>query len=149
MSAAKVDDRVKVIFELEKDEDDYPPADSEGLWARPLGGGLFQLDNVPFFAKGVACEDVVSATDVDGELLFQKVVRPSGHATLRVIVYEEDDVAAVKALLEKHGCAVERSHVPGLISVDVPPTVSLDTLKPILDEGEAEERWGYEEACLP
>lgn len=149
MSAAKGDDRVKVIFELEKDEDDYPPADSEGLWARPLGGGLFQLDNVPFFAKGVACEDVVSATNVGGELLFQKVVRPSGHATLRIIVYEEGDVADVQALLEKHGCAVERSHVPGLLSVDVPPTVSLDTLKPMLDEGETEERWGYEEACLP
>lgn len=149
MSTAKRDDRVKVIFELEKDEDDSPPADSEGLWALPLGKGLFQLDNVPFFAKGVACEDVVSAKDVDGELRFQKVVRPSGHATLRLIVHDEEDVPSVKELLEKHGCAVERSHVPGLISVDVPPTVPLDSLKPLLDEGEDEERWGYEEACLP
>ncbi|NVJ07027.1 DUF4265 domain-containing protein [Myxococcus sp. AM001] len=149
MSTADGDDRVKVIFELEKDEDDYPPADSEGLWARPLGEGLFQLDNVPFFAKGVACEDVVSAELVDGELLFQKVVRPSGHATLRLIIYDEEEVPSVKALLEKQGCAVERSHVPGLISVDVPPAVSLDALKPLLDEGEDAERWGYEEACLP
>ncbi|AEI64121.1 DUF4265 domain-containing protein [Corallococcus macrosporus] len=149
MSTAGSDNRVKVIFELERDEDDYPPADSEGLWARPLGEGLYQLDNVPFFAKGVACEDVVSAEDVGGELLFQEVVRPSGHATLRLIVHDEEDVPAVKALLEEHGCAVERSHVPGLISVDVPPTVPLDTLKPLLDEGEDAERWGYEEACLP
>lgn len=149
MSTTEGDARVKVIFELEKDEDGYPPADFEGLWARPLGGGLFQLDNVPFFAKGVACEDVVSAVDVDGELRFQKVVRPSGHATLRLIVYDEEDVSSVKALLEEHGCTIERSHVPGLISVDVPPTVSLDSLRSLLDGGEAHDRWGYEEACLP
>jgi hypothetical protein len=52
------------------------------------------------------------------------------------------------ALLEKMGCAIERSHIPGLISVDVPPAVSLAVLRPILDEGEAQERWGDEEACL-
>ncbi|NMO14677.1 DUF4265 domain-containing protein [Pyxidicoccus fallax] len=148
MSAAGTNDRVKVIFKLEKDEDDYPPADYEGLWARPLGAGLFQLDNVPFFARGVAYGDVVSASSVEQELRFQEVVRPSGHSTLRLIVHDEEDVPAVKALLEKLGCSIERSHIPGLISVDVPPQVSMAALKPVLDEGEAQERWGYEEACL-
>ncbi|MFP2962144.1 hypothetical protein ACLEPN_31275 [Myxococcus sp. 1LA] len=38
---------------------------------------------------------------------------------------------------------------PGSSPWTLPPTVSLATLKPLLDEGEDAERWGYEEACLP
>lgn len=148
MSTPHAEDRVKVVFKLEKDEDDYPPADYEGLWARPLGEGLFQIDNVPFFARGIAWGDIVSALKLEKELRFLEVVNPSGHSTLRLIIHDEKDIPSVKAMLEKLGCAVERSHIPGLISVDVPPTVPMATLKPFLDEGEAQERWGYEEACL-
>ncbi len=32
--------------------------------------------------------------------------------------------------------------------MDAPPSVSLTELRAMLDEGEAQERWGYEEACL-
>lgn len=148
MSKAPLGDRVKVVVKLEKDEDDYPPADYEGLWARPLGEGLFQIDNVPFFAKGIAWGDIVSASELEQELRFLAVVRPSGHSTLRLLINDEKDVPSVKALLEKLGCAIERSHIPGLISVDVPPTVPMTTLKSVLDDGEAQGRWGYEEACL-
>jgi hypothetical protein len=148
VTASRADDLVKVVVKLERDEDDYPPADYEGLWARPLGEGLFQVDNIPFFAKGIAYGDIVSAVTEPRELRFREVVRPSGHGTLRLIIYDEKEVSTVSALLQKMGCAVERSHIPGLISVDVPPAVSLAVLKPILDEGEAQERWGYEEACL-
>lgn len=148
MGATDTDDMVKVVFKLEKDEEDYPPADYESLWAIPLEEGLFQLDNIPFFAQEVALGDVVSAVSEGGELRFQKVVRPSGHSTLRLIIYDQGEVPAVRKLLEERGCASEGSHIPGLISVDVPPSVPLARLRPLLDEGEAQERWGYEEACL-
>jgi hypothetical protein len=148
MNPPRASDLVKVVIKLEKDEDDYPPADYEGLWAIPMGGSLFQIDNVPFFAKGIAYGDVVSAVAEQQELRFREVVRPSGHSTLRIIIYDEKDVPSVRALLEKQGCAIEQSHIPGLISVDVPPSVSLAVLRSFLDEGEAQERWGYEEACL-
>jgi hypothetical protein len=92
--------------------------------------------------------DIVSAVSEQQEIRFREAVRPSGHSTLRLIIYDDKEVSSVSALLEKLGCAIERSHIPGLISVDVPPTVSLEVLRPILEEGEAQERWGYEEACL-
>lgn len=121
MSSSSADDRVKVVVKLEKDEDDYPPADYEGLWALPAGEGLFRIDNVPFFARGIAYGDIVSATAEQQELRFQEVVRPSGHSTLRLIIYDEKDIPSVGALLEELGCTIERSHIPGLLSVDVPP----------------------------
>jgi hypothetical protein len=98
--------------------------------------------------KGIAYGDIVAASAEQQELRFREVVRPSGHSTLRLIIYDEKEVASVSALLEKMGCAIERSHIPGLISVDAPTAVSLAELRLILDEGEAQERWGYEEACL-
>ncbi|MEV6281360.1 hypothetical protein [Kribbella sp. NPDC051770] len=36
---------VKVRFELEPDEDGWPPASSEGLWAVPVGEDRVRLDN--------------------------------------------------------------------------------------------------------
>ena len=148
MTSSRSEDRVKVIFKLDKDEDGYPPVEYEGLWARPLGEGLYTLDNVPFFAVGVACGDIVSVTVEKQELQFREVVRPSGHSTLRVIVHDTKDISSLVEFLEHQGCAIERSHIPGLLSVDVPPTASLSVLRKALDEGEDRERWGYEEACL-
>ena len=148
MTASRTEERVKVVVKLEKDEDDYPPVEYEGLWASSVGEGLFQIDNVPFFAKGIAWGDIVSATTEHDELRFRQVVRPSGHSTLRLMLYDEGEFPSVRKFLEELGCAIERSHIPGLISVDVPPSVSLDELRKTLDAGEAQERWGYEEACL-
>jgi hypothetical protein len=148
MGSVNTDDMVKIVFKLEKDEDDYPPADYESVWALPLEEGLFQIDNIPFFVTGIALGDVVSAISDGDELRFQEVVRPSGHSTLRLIIYDKSEVPTVRKLLEERGCTSEGSHIPGLISVDVPPSVSLAALRAMLDEGEAQERWGYEEACL-
>ena len=148
MSEAGMEGRVKISIALEKDEDDYPPADFESLWASPLGGGLYRVENIPFFAAGVALGDVIFAQPEQDLLRFRSVVQPSGHKTLRVMVYDKQEVSAVRELLKKLGCDVEQSHIPGLISVDMPPTASLPEVRRILAEGEAQERWGYEEAWL-
>jgi hypothetical protein len=146
MSETRMEERVKISVALEKDEDDYPPADFESLWASPLGEGLYRVENIPFFAEGIALGDVISARPDQGLLRFQGVVQPSGHKTLRVIVYDKREVSAVRELLKRQGCDVEQSHIPGLISVDVPPSASLMEVRRVLAEGEAQERWGYEEA---
>ncbi len=41
----------------------------------PKGEGLFQIDNVPFFATGVAWGDVVSASQEEGAFRFQEIVQ--------------------------------------------------------------------------
>lgn len=148
MSEAGQKERVKISVALEKDEDDYPPADFESLWATSLGEGLYRVENIPFFAEGIALGDVISARPEQDLLRFQGVVQPSGHRTLRVMVYDKQEVPAVREMLKRQGCDVEQSHIPGLISVDVPPEVPLPVLRQLLAEGESQERWGYEEAWL-
>ena len=76
---------MKVLFDLEQDEDGYTPASAETLWAIRVGEGLFRIDNIPFFALGIAVEDVVSAVPEEGVFRFKEVVHPSGHGTLRVV----------------------------------------------------------------
>ncbi|HKG93881.1 MAG TPA: DUF4265 domain-containing protein, partial [Gemmatimonadaceae bacterium] len=56
-----------------------PDGDVETLWADALGGGLYALDNLPWYAYGVSVEDVVEATpEPSGELWMRRVVRKSG-----------------------------------------------------------------------
>jgi hypothetical protein len=138
-----------MLIRLEQDEDGYPPTTEESLWVIPLGEGLFQVDNTPFFAWDLALGDVVAADPEEEVWRFKQVVRRSGHSTLRLLIY---DVAKVTAVIEQFtalGCLSERSHIPGLVALDVPPSTSWAEVKRLLTEGEATERWGYEEACLP
>jgi hypothetical protein len=93
-------------------------------------------------------EDVVSAVPEEGVFRFKEVVHPSSHGTLRVVVNDPADVPAVHALFQQMGCSTEQSHLPRLIAIDVPPSVSWNELKRVLDSGREQERWGYEEACL-
>ena len=75
---------VKIQFELEQDEDGYPPYTVENLWALEQSDG-YELDNIPWYAKGVSCGDMIAASpDGDGRLTFNKVLRRSGNSTLRV-----------------------------------------------------------------
>ncbi|WP_375772541.1 DUF4265 domain-containing protein [Archangium gephyra] len=62
---------------------------------------------------------------------------------------EETEVPVVIERFAGLGCLSERSQIPGLIALDVPPSIRWREVKRLLVEGEAEERWDYEEACLP
>ncbi|HYO54095.1 DUF4265 domain-containing protein [Archangium sp.] len=143
---------VKIIIPLEQDEDGYPPAGAESLWAVQVGEGRFQVQNIPFFAPGIAWGDIISATPEEpgreSVLRYQQIVHRSGHSTLRVFIYDESEVPAVCTLLEQLGCDTERSHLPRLVAIDVPPEVSLEKVRKLLDPGRAQERWDYEEAYL-
>lgn len=50
-------DHVKIHFRMDIDEDGWPPASVESLWAVDLGDGTVRLDNTPWFVRGVASDD--------------------------------------------------------------------------------------------
>ncbi|HEX8701612.1 MAG TPA: DUF4265 domain-containing protein, partial [Myxococcaceae bacterium] len=118
LSESGADNWAKVVVELKQDEDDYPPADYENLWVTVAGNGLYQVGNIPFFATGIALGDLVEAEPENGLLRFRRVIQPSGHSTMRVIVYDKEEVAAVRELFKGMGCSIEQSHIPGLIALD-------------------------------
>lgn len=138
---------VKVIVLLEQEEEDYPPVDYEELWTLPLGEGLYRIENIPFFARGLARGDIVSAVEEEDALVFQRVIEPSGHSTIRLVVYNADTVPAVVERFERQGCGSEITFTK-LVALDVPPSVSLQALRERLDLGFTQGQWDYEEACI-
>lgn len=142
------DAHIRIFFRLEKEDSGYPPDDVETLWAKPISNNLFQVDNIPFFIKGISDGDVVSVMPEAGEKWFKSLEEASGHSTLRIMFYDESQVPEVRQVLSSLGCDSEISHIPSLIAVDVPPSVKLEEVLTFLEQGEKAEQWEYQEAAI-
>lgn len=118
MDSSVSGDHVKVFFELEQDEDGYPPETQESMWAVDLGGGLYRIDNIPFFAVGISDGDVVRAAERDGELMFRDLVEPSDNCTIRLIMFEKGREDEVRAALTGLGCEIEGTGIKGLFALN-------------------------------
>lgn len=137
----------KLIFKL--DSNDWHGLDSETVWVVSVGGNRYRLENTPFFATGVANGDVLTAKREKGHLVFESVIKPSGHSTYRIMVEEAtqpDEFAKQWDKLEKLGCTCEDIDAdPPLFSVDIPASVDINCAYEILEEGEGLGIWAFEE----
>jgi hypothetical protein len=145
--------RTKVVFSLEPETDDWPPVATEGVWARPLGNDEYELDNVPWFARGVAFGERVRADSDDGMLVVREQIAWSGRYTIRVIPLGDaparDQVREVIDAFSQLGVDCEGA-LPSfkLVALDIPASADLNAIKSRLQEGEVEGRWSYEEGCV-
>jgi hypothetical protein len=139
---------VKIAFELVQDEDGYPPDRWETMWATETESGLYSLDNIPFFARGVSPGDLVKVRKEDGELIFDGVVSPSSSSVFRIFVTSSADVQAARDEFRQLGCESELSQITRLFAVEVPGTVDFSRFAELLSKGTETERWEYEEGAL-
>jgi hypothetical protein len=140
---------VKITFPLPL-EDQAQGVEAENLWAQPLGGSRFRIDNVPFYIYGISSEDVVLANEVEGRLKFQEVATRGGHSTYRVLVkdsagYESDGFQRLWTRLHELGCSYEVAK-RRWITIDVPPTSDVFAVYRTLEEGSENGVWTFEEA---
>lgn len=84
-----------VVFDLEVDEDGWPPVASERVWAFAVGDDLYEIDNAPWFVPGVAAGDVARAvpTTPESDPVFVNVDRFSDHSSVRVICFRAGPLA--------------------------------------------------------
>src|SRR5713226_5197437 len=148
-----------VIVTFNLDPSDWHGRPSEGLWAEPVGaaaaGTAFQLRNSPFFARGVSHLDTVRASPTDNQLEFAGVVDRGGHSTFMILVPPgSPDFAEYWRRLEELGCSYESKSVRvslgprTLYSVDVPPSSDIKAVCAILEQGERNEVWIYQEGHI-
>lgn len=137
---------VKIMVHT-KAEDGYPPEEWEGLWAIPIGGGHFKVDNVPFYAKNLSCHDIVEASREGDAYILKRVVTPSENSPIRVVTYDLAEEEYVRHELTTLGCSIEGTGTPGLIAVNV-PKMSLEDVLDFLENAFAEEKLDFEEGAL-
>ena len=125
----------------------------ESLWAKSLGGDLYEIQNVPFCAYDLNCGDIVHATadapDLKPEI--RAVVRRSGNRTLRVSFnVEQEDQQPYLQFIESKGAWVERAK-PQFICINLPPGTSYEEVREYLNEQEGKGVLKYEtcEARVP
>jgi hypothetical protein len=97
----------------------------ESVWARPLGGDLFEIQNVPFVADDLHFNDVVRAVapDPHSRPQVREVVRRSGHRTVRVLFAEHvspRQQQEILGALDELRAGYERG-TRRLVAVDVRP----------------------------
>ncbi len=117
------DNYKKISFELEQDADGYPPDKWESLWAYETEPGLYSVDNIPFYVKGISSGDVVSAEREGEQLVFKKLVRPSLNSVFRLYLSDASKVQAARDQFRGLGCETELSNLPKLVAVEIPDKV--------------------------
>ena len=144
---------VKVVFDLPRDEDGWPPAATESLWAIPVTPDTARLDNTPFFVRGVAAGDLIRVRrGPDGQLQAGEQLTWSGHCTIRILVFRDGPLGGTwqQALdmftpLGVTGEGIARFRI---IALDVPPDADLAAVKRLLRHGQQDGWWEYEEGCI-
>jgi hypothetical protein len=135
---------VKVILDLSKDDG---PVASESLWAEPAGNLLFRLRNVPFFAYGFSERDIVRVEESGGKLVVTAIEERGGHSTYRIFLpteTTEERFAGDWELFERLGCTYERAN-RRLVAIDVPPRADIYAVYTVLEDGEKDGLWEFEE----
>lgn len=112
----------KVLFRVENQDGSV---DTETLWATSLGEEIYRLENSPFYAYGVSWLDEVYAPLDPNEGLptFNKVVRASGHKTLRIILdppaEEGNSSTEILNKVNEYGATYEGAN-KSYIALDIP-----------------------------
>lgn len=139
-------DRVLISFIVEQNGEQF----CERLHAMPLGNNLYCLDNSPFYAYGVSFGDIVYASSVDGAVMYERTETRRGHSTYRVrlpagrghdaFLARWDDFQKLECTFE--GSAANPSRI---YSIDVPPQADVYAVYALLEAGEADGVWNFEE----
>jgi Domain of unknown function (DUF4265) len=139
---------VEIWFPVEKDAAGHPNEDWEQLYAWPIESG-YQLNNIPFFARDLALDDVVAARKGDRGLLFDHVVSRSGHSTFRIWLSSANQPSAQGIMRELRELGGEAEiTLDRLIAIDAPPDCE-PAIWDYLKAGQARGDWDLQIGCSP
>jgi hypothetical protein len=140
---------VKIHFRLVQDDDGYPPASVESLWAQPGANCReYVVDNVPFFACDATIGDAVLVSEEKGQRWFKSLVHPSRNSLIRVTFFVHASFEKVNKRLVELGCSTEYSKAHNLLAISVPETVRLSEVQKYLQGEAATGTIDYEEPIL-
>ena len=120
----------------------------ESMWAS-IFGKYYRIENTPFYVLNYALGDIIETQIIDNDLFVKKLIKASGNSTIHIIFYDENIVQKTRDALRSMGCSSELSNISSLISLNIPANIDyINKIKPYLVDGEVNELWSYQEACL-
>ncbi len=123
---------------------DFP---AEWIWAARLHPGAYALRNIPFYAFGLSCDDLVRVVDQAGVPLVTGIIERRGHSTYRVFSQaglDTPDVQKTLRTLTELGCVLEREN-DNRVAVDIPPGVDFFKAYEALQQAENAEHFEFEQ----
>jgi hypothetical protein len=150
-----MDTRDAIQVRLKLDHNSWHGADSEGIWAKlvkPLADkAIVEVDNIPFFTKSISLRDKISVVFSQNSVILDSIVERGGHSTYRIFFQDPNGqkskmLDAIKAL----GCDWEKTNFNGgeLYALDIPPNVDIYEVYAILEKGQKEGFWLFEEGYV-
>ncbi|MBG0808407.1 DUF4265 domain-containing protein [Methylosinus sp. H3A] len=112
---------------------------------------IVEVGNIPFFSKSVSLGDHLLVALVDNCLVIESVVERGGHSTYRIFIEQRNDEAtALLGLLKDRGCDWEKTFFRGgeLYAVDVFPETDIHDVYQLLEIGQREGAWLFEEGYV-
>jgi hypothetical protein len=127
----------RVAFDLDQVSATWPPFATERIWAKKTSTPYqLELQNVPFFVRGISCGDIICAKPDHErrELIFDGLVRHGGHSTIRIILRDKalNVRDRVLEVLRAAGCTWEFTTVDFHFAVDIPEASDYRSLRVFL-----------------
>lgn len=132
------------------------PATSMGMHAEALSPDRVRLPSAPWAALNAAKGDIYRVQPgTDGKLWVQEKLEASGYCAIRVTLVPDSSLArsaphaGVDNILAKFATfGITGSGMFGLAVIDVPPDADLYRVRQLLDTGERDGWWDYDDLCV-
>lgn len=140
---------VQVWFRMSGD-----PATALGMSAEALAPHRVRLLSAPWAAPNAAKADVFRVQrGTDGQLWALEKLEASGFCAIRVGLAPDSPLGPVKhrvdAILDKFtALGITGDGMFGLAVIDVPPDADLYLVRQLLDTGQRDGWWDYDELCV-
>ena len=119
----------------------------ESVWVQSSGEN-YKIDNIPFYAPNLALNDIISVEDDEGILYFDELIKPSGHSTIQIIFFKEEEIKRVLKIIGELNCQWEGIENQPYYAVDVPPKAQYSKVKFFLDKEFSNGVLDFKESCL-
>jgi hypothetical protein len=135
----------KIGFVYKTPDDEFAV---ETVWAKKVGD-IYQIENIPFFAKHIAYADLVQVELEGQELYFDNLVIESGWSTIHVAVLKKEAANEVVKNVESLGLSWEGFGKENTyLAVGVPPRIGYDKVRDTLNQMAADGMIDYAESCI-
>lgn len=136
--------QTKVHWELEQDEDDWPPFAVETILCAEVAPYMFRLLNVPYFVRGMSWGDVVKVKEIDGVLWFDAVAYRSGYSTVHIFCFDGAKAEILKVWADENDCILEAAFRGNYFALGVPSCVPKNGWLEFLKNLESLDEDGFE-----